>query len=277
MMRMPQTNFTAGLMKYTDIKPIFAGMSQCQGGHSYGPAVRNYCLIHYCVRGNGFFKNESESHTINPGQAFVIKPGEITFYKADEENPWLYCWIAFSGSVSEKIKQLPSVIDIEDGSVFKKITSFVAEGEQRPEKYLVCLVELFEMILERQPEKNAAYARMAKDYIKLHYMEDISVEHIADVFNVDRRYLLRLFKKEYGITIVNHIIKTRLAAAYEFLRSGITVNKTAVMCGYGDAYNFSKMFKKYYGISPSEVISSGQGADSAAEQALKAYENIFCG
>ena len=270
---MPQTNFTQGFMKFTDIKPIFAGMSQCKSLHSYGPAVRHYCLIHYCVRGKGIFRNESGTYEITKGKAFIINPDEVTFYSADEKDPWMYTWIAFSGAVCEKIKGLSPVITLEDPSVFEEIQKLVAQGVCAPERYLVCLIKLFEEILPQSPDNMPSYALRAKDYIKLHYMEDISVESIAATFNIDRRYLLRLFKREFGITIVNHIVHTRLDAAYDFLASGFSVSKSAVMCGYGDAYNFSKMFKKYHGISPSEV-KPGSGSVARIEGEREDY--IYC-
>lgn len=249
---MPQTNFTQGMIKYTDIKPIFAGMSQCKSLHSYGPAVRHHCIIHYCVRGKGVFRNKDGTYEIKAGQAFIINPDEITFYQADEKDPWMYIWIAFSGTVCDSIKKISPILNLGNSTVFDEIRTLVTNGICRPEEYLVCLIRLFSEILPMS-DSVPGYALRAKDYIKLHYMEDISVENIAATLNIDRRYLLRLFKKEFGITIVNFIIRTRLDAAYEFLRSGIPVNKAAVMCGYSDAYNFSKMFKKYHGISPSEV------------------------
>lgn len=250
---LPQTNFTQGIMKYSDIRPIFAGMSQCKSLHSYGPAVRSHCIIHYCVKGKGIFRDKEGTYQVRAGQAFIINPDEITFYQADEKDPWLYIWIAFSGNVCERIKALPPIIYVKNGSVFEEIRNLVNDGVCFPEKYLVCLIRLFEEILPPSPDDMPGYAFRAKEYIKLHYMEDISVEQIAESLNIDRRYLLRLFKKEFGITLVNHIIRTRLGAAYDFLRAGFNVNRAAVMCGYTDAYNFSKMFKKYHGISPSEV------------------------
>lgn len=256
---MPQINLTQGIMKYSDIKPIFAGMSQCKSLHSYGPAVRHHCIIHYCVRGKGIFRNKNGTYEIGPGQAFIINPNEITFYQADEKDPWLYTWIAFSGSICDRIKELFPVIDIKNSSVFEDILGLVRDGIYYPEEYLIRLIKLFEEILPASPDNMPGYALRAKDYIKLHYMEDISVEQLAASFNIDRRYLLRLFKREFGITIVNCIVRTRLDAAYDFLRAGFSVSKAAVMCGYTDAYNFSKMFKKYHGISPSEV-EHGQSA-----------------
>lgn len=257
---MPQANFTSGIMKYSDIKPLFAGMSQCKSLHSYGPAMRHHCIIHYCVSGKGIFRNASGTYDVLPGQAFIINPDEITFYRADENDPWFYCWIAFSGQICEKIKELPSVVDVKDGSVFDEIQRLVNENVCYPEQYIMCLIKLLQQLVPPSPYSMPGYALRAKDYIKLHYMDDISVEKIADSFNIDRRYLLRLFKKEFGITIVNHIIRTRLDVAYDFLKEGYPVNKTAVMVGYSDAYNFSKMFKKYHGISPSDVAEAVKDA-----------------
>ena len=250
---MPQANFTAGIMKYNDIKPLFAGMSQCKSNHSYGPAIRHHSIIHYCISGKGIFRNSQGTFEISKGQAFIINPDEVTFYKADETDPWNYCWIAFSGNICDQLKGRISVFTVRDSSIFDDIQSLVNQNVCLPEKYLICLIKLFEELIPASPDSMPGYALRAKDYIKLHYMDDLSVEQIADSFNIDRRYLLRLFKKEFGITIVNYIIRTRLEAAYDLLRQGYPVNKTAVMCGYSDAYNFSKMFKKYHHISPSEV------------------------
>ena len=247
-------------------------MSQCKSLHSYGPAVRHHCIIHYCVRGKGIFRNKAGTYEITPGQTFIINPDEITFYRADENNPWMYTWIAFSGAVCEKIKKLPPVISLRNHAPFENIQKLVAEGVSLPEEYLINLLRLFGEILPPSPDGMPGYALRAKDYIKLHYMEDISVESIAASLNVDRRYLLRLFKKEFGITVVNHIVRTRLDAAYGFLSSGISVNKAAVMCGYSDAYNFSKMFKKYHGIPPSEVKLKKVYTDDFG----KADEYIYC-
>ena len=250
---MIQMNFTQGIMKYNDIRPIFAGMSQCKSSHAYGPAVRHHCIIHYCVKGKGVFRNKDGTFDVSAGQAFIINPDEITFYRADEKDPWMYVWIAFSGNICSKTKELPPVVTLKNPSVFEQIKSLIDNEVCSPEKYLVCLINLFEDILPPSPDNMPGYALRAKEYIKLHYMEDINVEQIASSLNVDRRYLLRLFKREFGITLVNCIVRTRLDAAYDFLSSGFAVNEAAIMCGYTDAFNFSKMFKKHHGIAPSQV------------------------
>ncbi len=251
---MAQVNFNPGIMKYNDIRPLFAGESRCHPKHSYGPAIRNHCIVHFCVSGKGVFKNESGLYEVTAGKAFIINPDELTFYQADEVDPWRYVWIAFSGAICDKIARLSPILNLSDCNVFYEIDKSIKDGILSPEHYLKLLIDLFEFLLPVDQSSMPGYAIRAKEYIKLHYMEDISVEQIAASFNIDRRYLLRLFKKEFGITIVNYIVKTRLEVAYDYLREGYPVNRTATMCGYADAYNFSKMFKKYYGYAPSDVV-----------------------
>lgn len=252
---MHQISFNPGIMKYKDIRPLFAGVSQCYANHSYGPAIRNHCLIHYCVSGKGVFKNDRGVYNITPGYAFIINPDELTFYQADEKEPWKYIWIAFSGSICEKISKLEPVADVSCIKTFDEIEQAINDNILQPEFYLKKLLDLFEVLLPIDLSSMPGYAIRAKEYINLHYTDDLSVEQIAESLNIDRRYLLRLFKREFGITIVNYIVKTRLETAYEYLRLGYPVNRAAIMCGYSDAYNFSKMFKKYYGFSPSDAVS----------------------
>ncbi len=252
-------NFNPGIMKYSDIRPLFAGFEQCRANHSYGPAIRHHCIIHFCVSGKGVFRNNNGSFNVEPGQIFIINPNELTFYQADGEDPWKYIWIAFSGNICEKIAKLAPVIMLKDKNVFGDIEKGIRDGILCPEHYLVLLLSLFEQLLPIDLASMPGYAIRAKEYIRLHYMEDISVEKIAESFNIDRRYLLRLFKREFGITIVNYLVKTRLEAAYKYLKDGYAVNRAAIMCGYTDAYNFSKMFKKYYGFSPSDVAFRHEG------------------
>ena len=40
-------------------------------------------------------------YTIEANQGFLIRPKELTFYQADEEEPWTYLWIGFDGSKAE--------------------------------------------------------------------------------------------------------------------------------------------------------------------------------
>lgn len=84
-------------------------------------------------------------------------------------------------------------------------------------------------------------------------MKNITVEEIADDMSVNRRYLSRIFKRDYGMTVKEYITKTRMSHALRLLEEGYRVKETSMMCGYNEVFNFSKMFKKYHSFSPSDV------------------------
>ena len=84
-------------------------------------------------------------------------------------------------------------------------------------------------------------------------MRKITVSSLAESFGFDRSYLYRIFKKRYGIGIKEYIIKVRLEKGKELLKEGFSVKESAHLVGYDDEFNFSKVFKKEYGVAPSRV------------------------
>lgn len=70
-------------------------------------------------------------------------------------------------------------------------------------------------------------------------------------------YISKIFKSETGDAPIRHLINIRLEKAMELLQSGFagSIQEVAVQVGYEDAYHFSKLFKKRYGIPPSQVKS----------------------
>ena len=66
-----------------DLNPRICGREVCAPGHTFGPAVREYHLLHYVVRGTGVFRRAQAVYTLRAGDIFVIRPGESTVYAAD--------------------------------------------------------------------------------------------------------------------------------------------------------------------------------------------------
>ena len=65
-------------------------------------------------------------------------------------------------------------------------------------------------------------------------------------------YISKLFKNETGDTPINYLIRLRMKKAGELLEEDptLSIQTVAAAVGYEDAYHFSKLFKKYYGLSP---------------------------
>ena len=83
--------------RFVDLNLYQYGWEQTEPLHSYGPYARNHYLFHYVISGKGLlFANEQE-YAIEGGHGFLIAPGQVTTYRADEQEPWEYTWIEFDG------------------------------------------------------------------------------------------------------------------------------------------------------------------------------------
>lgn len=92
-----------------------------------------------------------------------------------------------------------------------------------------------------------------RKYIDSNYREEISLEAVAKQFNINKSYLLRIFKEDVGLTINNYILQQRMVKAKNELRfTGNTLDVIAENCGFKDANYFIRMFKKIEGITPGE-------------------------
>ncbi len=238
-----------------DLFPIYVGFEECEPSHHFGPAIRDFCIIHYVKKGCGVFTRGGIDYHVHPGQAFVILPGEVTYYIADEKDPWEYYWISFAGSLAEKFNTLESPIITPSGDIFIDSVIRAQEGNLSTEYVMSKLFLLYgELFSDNCSTEQNIPKRIAR-YIRHNYMEELSLDSLAKMANLDRRYLTRIFKEETGQSIYPYILSIRCAKATEFLKLGYNVKQTANMVGYPDAYTFSKMFKKQTGFSPSDIRS----------------------
>ena len=87
---------------FLDFRLFQYGWEQCEPLYSFGPYVRNHYLFHYVISGRGGLvsndeNGESRRYQLEPGQGFLICPGLVNTYTADEQQPWKYVWLEFDG------------------------------------------------------------------------------------------------------------------------------------------------------------------------------------
>lgn len=95
--------------------------------------------------------------------------------------------------------------------------------------------------------------RKTLDYINEHYSQNITLNDMAEYNGISPYYLSRLFTKETGKNFVDYVNEVRIKKAKELLREdNYKYYEIAEMVGINDSHYFSKIFKKYTGITPSE-------------------------
>ncbi|MGF7048229.1 two-component system response regulator YesN [Paenibacillus sp. DS2015] len=97
----------------------------------------------------------------------------------------------------------------------------------------------------------------AKAFIDLHLSEDVTLGDVAKRVGLARTYFSALFKKTTGETFVHYRIKKRMEAARKMLAvPTLTITDIAFQVGYEDYPHFTKTFKNFVGVSPSEYRAS---------------------
>ena len=92
-----------------------------------------------------------------------------------------------------------------------------------------------------------------KSYLDENWQKKIALDELAEMFYINKYYLARLFKNQYGSSILNYVMDQRITQAKKMLR--FTDKQIEVIgrdCGFDDANYFTRMFKKVEGNSPSE-------------------------
>ena len=235
---------------FKDLNPRVLGEEQCVAAHRYGPAIRPYTLIHFVIKGCGTYEKGGVEYQVHAGEAFIILPGEVTVYHASETDPWHYQWIGFDGSLSTRFAELPPVIRYAQNWAGEMLQCDENDG-MLEYKTTALLFGMYGEFFASQKHSNH-YVRRVKNYIQAMYMQQVRVERIAQIMNLDRRYLSRLFKEKTGQSIQDYLISVRIEAAQKHLKNGASVAEAAQLCGYDDVCNFSKMFKRLTGLSPGQ-------------------------
>lgn len=100
----------------------------------------------------------------------------------------------------------------------------------------------------------AAEVRRVTDavrFIESNYADDISLADLSARQGLGRYHFLRLFRQIAGITPYQFLLRVRLSAAAQTLREGQgNVLATALACGFGDLSEFTRRFRRVFGITP---------------------------
>ena len=268
---MEQFSLTIDPQPYRDLAFCYCGMHECEPGHSYGPAIRPTFLLHFVLKGKGAYYLNDQKYEIKKDQCFLIRPNELTFYQADQEDPWTYIWVGFDGQMAKKYLEHAGFIDnrlvlnVHDCETLK---SYVAEmlncnksTHANELKYQGLLYLLLSKLSEsshiqtKQPslQEDNHYVSKAIEFIENSYFNYIKVSDISHYLCLNRTYLTSLFQKHLGMSPQNFLIQFRMTKAADLLlQTDLSVANISHSCGYSDPLAFSKAFKKANGISPSE-------------------------
>lgn len=119
------------------------------------------------------------------------------------------------------------------------------------------LFERISVIFERQSDEEMLLSKETVkkiiEHIDSSYTEDISLSMLSRQFNVSLGYLSALIKKETGTNYSDYVVAKRLNLAKKLLSDeSLSIQEIVERVGYKDYFHFNKLFKKHFGVTPSQ-------------------------
>lgn len=138
---------------------------------------------------------------------------------------------------------------------FDPFSVFNTQSDEEQRRFIkVTYAKAFEYLVQHSDSRTSQVAREAQKYIKIHYSNpNFNIDDISKHLLVNQTYLRKMFKEAMGNTISEYQTKVRMEAAKHLITEGqYKLSAISEMVGYNDPGYFSKCFKNYYGVSPSE-------------------------
>ena len=105
-------------------------------------------------------------------------------------------------------------------------------------------------------------AELLVKFLHENYKQDVSFQELASKFGFSVEYLGKIFKKHSGLTLSKYLTRLRMNEAKRLLVShpDMEIQKIGELVGYKDSFYFSRAFKSFTGIQPSEYRNqAGEG------------------
>lgn len=265
----------------TPILTYFGKIEQRKKWEHSGRIARSNILV-TVIGGSAVFKLDGESYPVSAGDVFIILNDE--YYEVTTPDFCEYYFAHFSVTIQkctyakdefnsyinspftvapphefvylQRKKTLSNAIFAEVISTFAKIT---IQKQQISMSNTLILSTLFTQALlyisENDLKKNKVPSKIQSmlDFISSRVSENITLFDLSQHFGLSKQYICRLFKQHLKTSATEMILAFKMAWASEYLEvSSLNVNQIAEKLGFDNIYYFSRRFKQFYGVSPSE-------------------------
>lgn len=237
-------------------------------GHSIVRKMQDFYLLMLCVDGSGMLHSGGRMFEIQKGDCMVCHAGGPISYASSADNPWSLYWIHFA--LDSKSPLMPFLYN-DDVNPQKPVANICNK---------LAMIELFERILKfndilsdelqfcfhqnmflallytglsayKKATGDNDYIAAAVKYIENNMNRRITLSELAGQVHLSRYHFSRLFQKTMQVPPSRYIVERRIQYAKTLLvSSSLSIGEIALAAGFENGMYFSKVFKRYEGVSP---------------------------
>ena len=233
---------------FQDLNPLFIGEAELPAGYKELATARSCSVLYYTRRGHGTVRIGNATYSAAEGQFVLLPVGTIAEIIASELCPWHFQWIGFNGALAFDFLQLHTVFSLPT-SVTEHLYDLQDPCPNIGSRVSSDLLLIHSVLTKPKPDRTD-HVQKVVDHILSSYMFKVSVDSLAAELGINSCYLSRLFTKKMGCSIRKYLLTVRISNAKNYLNQGYSVKESALLCGFQDTTNFSKLFKKETGLAP---------------------------
>lgn len=227
--------------------------------------------LQYICGGRGNLRIGSRLYEVQEGDLLVYNQGELHDESADpEQGLWFYnCGVTglnlpgrpegelIAPETSPRIHagEMAGVVESLFKLLYAEVERDLPKNEQITHDILRVLISmlLYQLPKERQlpPREKDRLLIACKDYIDSHFMEELTVEKLAERSHMSISGFAHQFKKIFGFPPIQYIIRRRIGQAQTLLiTTDLSITEVSVRVGYDNISYFNNQFKRFAGMSP---------------------------
>lgn len=230
--------------------------------------VNTACILQYTVSGEGAVEINNKTYRLLPGSIFMIeRPGPYKYWLPEGSDHWelkfielsvnaLPIWNAITQSFGQvfTMNETGAIITLWD-EIFEKTQKGGIQSIYDNALYAYTFLLAVHKYLAEfgARSKNSESIQQCIDYIKENFAQNITITEIAKAGDLSPFYLNKTFKTILGETPIRYVTKIRIRYSMALLyNSDLTIDEIAEQCGFQNANYFTKVFKKYTNMSPTD-------------------------
>ena len=226
-------------------------------------------LFFMVTSGSGVLVYDGKKYELSTNSCVFIDCRHPYSHTTDPNDLWHLSWCHFYGpslsSIYDKYCERGGrpVFTPDDSTLFVTtledlMTTAKSSDYMRDMMINEQLSKLLTMIMSyswHPEDKKAAPKRQSvsevKEYLDQHYAEKVVLDELASLFFIDKYYLSKTFKSQFGLPITTYLQNIRITKAKQLLRfSDKRVEEIGYEVGLGAPAYFSRVFKNVEGVSP---------------------------
>lgn len=156
-------------------------------------------------------------------------------------------------------KETPPDMTVEMHIILREILSYSRKGVMQKLFVEAKIIKLLILIFEQFNEKNTVKRipktpAIIKKFIDENYHRNIKAEELSSLIGINQNTIRKEFKAQYHLTVTDYISELRMLKAKKLvINKEIMIKEIAIECGYEYVQNFTRAFKKKFGLSPEKL------------------------